>query len=86
MLAVFKGTAFNIYYIVNGIPPFLFAGVVLASERFSKAAGVCGLIAAALMMIPSTAGPIGVVFALASLLPGVVFAFLVGRRLLRLAS
>lgn len=85
MLAVFKGTAFNIYYILNGIALFFFAGAVLASERFSRAAGISGLVAAALMMIPSTAGPIGVVFALASLLPWVVFAFLVGRRLLRLA-
>jgi len=84
MLAVFKGTAFNIYYILNGIALFLFAGAVLASERFSRAAGVWGLIAAALMMIPSTAGPIGGVFALASLFPWVVFAIFVGRHLLRL--
>jgi hypothetical protein len=35
-------------------------------------------------MIPSTAGTIGMVFALGSLVPWVVFAALAGRHLLRL--
>jgi hypothetical protein len=86
MLAVFEGTAFDIYYILSGITLFLFAGAVFVSDRFSRAAGVWGLIAAGFMMIPSTAGTIGMVFALASLVPWVVFAFLAGRRLLRWAS
>ncbi len=85
MLAVFKGTAFDIYYILGGITLFLFAGAVFASERFSRATGVWGLIAAAFMMVPSTAGTIGMVFALGSLVPWVVFAALAGGRLLRLA-
>ncbi len=84
MLAVFKGTAFDIYYILSGITLFLFAAAVFASERFSRATGVWGLIAAGFMMIPSTAGTIGMVFALGSLVPWVVFAALAGRRLLRL--
>jgi hypothetical protein len=84
MLAVFKGTAFDIYYILSGITLFLFAGAVFASQRFSRATGVWGLIAAAFMMIPSSAGTIGMFFALGSLVPWVVFAALVGRRLLRL--
>lgn len=84
MLAVFRGTAFDIYYILSGITLFLFAGALSASERFSRATGVWGLIAAAFMMVPSTAGTIGMVFALGSLVPWVVFAGLAGRRLLRL--
>ena len=84
MLAVFEGTAFDIYYILSGITLFLFAGAVFDSERFSRATGVWGLIAAAFMMIPSTAGTIGMVFALGSLVPWVVFAALAGRHLLRL--
>jgi hypothetical protein len=84
MLAVFNGTAFDIYYILSGITLFLFAGAVYASERFSRATGVWGLIAAGFMMIPSTAGTVGMFFALGSLVPWVVFAALVGRRLTRL--
>jgi hypothetical protein len=86
MLAVFKGTAFDIYYILSGITLFLFAGAVFASKRFSRATGVWGLVAAAFMMIPSTAGTIGMFFALGSLVPWVVFAALAGRRLLRLGQ
>ena len=85
LLAVFKGTAFDIYYILSGIALFLFAGAAFGSERFSRATGVWGLIAAAFMMVPSTAGTIGMVFALASLLPWVVFAAMAGRRLIHLA-
>ncbi len=84
MLAVFEGTAFDIYYILSGITLFLFAGAVFASERFSRATGVWGLIAAGFMMVPSTAGSLGMVFALGSLVPWVVFAALAGFRLLRL--
>ena len=85
-LAVFTGTAFDIYYILNAIALLLFAGAVFASDRFSRATGVWGLIAAVLMTIPSTAGTIGMIFALASLVPWVVFAALAGRQLLRLAT
>ncbi len=85
-LAVFTGTAFDIYYVLNAIALLLFAGAVFASDRFSRATGVWGLIAAVLMTIPSTAGTIGMIFALASLVPWVVFAALVGRQLLRLAT
>lgn len=85
MLAVFTGTAFDIYYVLNGIALFVFAGAVYASDRFSRATGVWGLLAAGLMVIPSTAGTIGMVFAMASLVPWVVFAALAGRQLLRLA-
>lgn len=86
MLAVFKGTAFDIYYVLNGIVLFLFAGAVYASGRFSRASGVWGLIAAAFMLIPSTVEGIGRYFALGSLVPWVAFAALVGWRLVRGAT
>lgn len=86
LLAVFKGTAFNVYYILSAVALFLFAGSMLRSREFSRATGAWGLAAAFLMIVPSTAGTLGMIFALGSLLPWVVFAFLTGRRLLRLAS
>ena len=45
-----------------------------------------GLAGAVLMVVPSNFGTVGLVFALASLLPWSVFAVLVWRRLLRLAG
>lgn len=84
LLAGFKGTAFDVYYVLNAIALFLFAGSMLRTAYFSRATGILGLAAAALMVVPSTAGGPGRVFALASLVPWVVFAVLTGLRLLRL--
>jgi hypothetical protein len=44
-----------------------------------------GLLAGALMVLPASAGTIGLAFALASLVPWAVFSVLVARRLLWLA-
>jgi hypothetical protein len=84
MLAVFKGTALDIYYVLSAVALFLFAGSMLRSRLFSRATGFWGLAAAVLMVVPSTAGTVGMVFALGSLIPWVVFAVLTGRQLLHL--
>jgi hypothetical protein len=86
MLAVFEGTAFNIYYVLSAVALFLFAGSMLRSRLFSRATGFWGLAAAVLMVVPSTAGTVGMVFALGSLIPWVVFSVLTGRHLLHLGS
>ncbi len=86
MLAVFTGTAFDIYYVLSAVALFLFAGSMLRSRLFSPATGFWGLAAAVLMVVPSSAGTVGMVFALGSLIPWVVFAVLTGRQLLHLGS
>lgn len=45
-----------------------------------------GLLAAILMLIPSTAGTLGLVFSLLSLIPWIVFSILIGRKLMRLGG
>jgi hypothetical protein len=52
---------------------------------FTRATEAWGLVAAALMAVPSNLGPVGMVFALASLLPWAIFAVLVAHRLFALA-
>jgi hypothetical protein len=47
---------------------------------------VWGLATAALMAVPSNFGTVGLLFALASLVPWAVFALLVARRLFGLAA
>jgi hypothetical protein len=84
LLATYKGTAFDIYYVFNAAALLILAVVMLRSTVFSKAAGYWGLASGILMTIPSTAGGIGMVFALASLLPWMVFCVLIARRLFRL--
>ncbi|HNT54191.1 MAG TPA: DUF4386 family protein [Anaerolineaceae bacterium] len=85
MLATYKGTAFDVYYVLNGVMLLITAAVMFKSELFSKATASWGLAAAILMTIPSTAGKIGLIFSLASLVPWAVFLGLIVRRFFKLA-
>ena len=84
LLAVYTGTAFDVYYVFNAIALLIVAAVMLRSRVFSRATAYSGLVAGILMAAPSSAGTIGMVFALASLAPWIVFCILVARRLLQL--
>ncbi len=81
MLATWTGTAFDVYYFFNLVTLLIFALLMYGSTVFSRATAVWGLVAAALMAVPSNFGTVGLVFALASLAPWAVFAVLVARRL-----
>lgn len=82
-LAVYKGTAFDVYYVLNAVALLVMAWVMLRSQVFSKTTAWIGLTAGILMIIPSTAGTIGLVFSLLSLVPWAVFLALVVRRFFR---
>lgn len=84
MLEVYQGTAFDTYYILNGIALIVIAVLCLQSRVFSKTTAVIGLLAGILMSIPSTAGKVGLIFSLLSLIPWAVFSILVAIRLLRI--
>jgi hypothetical protein len=86
MLATWTGTAFDIYYIFNLVTLLVFAVLMYRSDVFTRATAVWGLVAAALMAVPSNFGTVGLIFALASLLPWAVFAVLVARGLFALAA
>jgi hypothetical protein len=85
MLAVYKGTAFDVYYVFNAAALLIIAVVMLRSRAFGRAAAWAGLLAGVLMVVPSTVTTIGTYFALASLVPWMVFSILVARGLFRLA-
>lgn len=84
MLATYTGTAFDVYYVLNAVALLIIAATMLRSGALGRAAAYSGLLAAILMAIPSSAGEIGKVFALASLLPWIVFCILIAQRMLRL--
>jgi hypothetical protein len=86
MRATWMGTAFDIYYLFNLVTLLILAVLMYRSEVFTKATAVWGLVAATLMAVPSNFGTVGVVFAMASLVPWAVFAVLVARRLFALAA
>ena len=86
MLETYKGTAFDIYYVLNTIVLFIFSPVMLRSRLFSNATPYLGLLAGILMIVPSTAGTLGLYFSLASLVPWAIWLVLVGQRLLQVGQ
>ncbi len=86
MLAIYIGTAFNVYYVLNAVALLIISAVMLRSPVFSRATAYAGLVAGILMTVPSTAGTIGLVFALASLAPWALFSVLIARRFFQLGQ
>lgn len=84
LLTTYKGTAFDIYYVLNAILLLVFSIVMLRSPHFSRATAIIGIADGLLMSIPSTAGTLGMVFALASLVPWAIFSIMVARQLFQL--
>lgn len=72
LILQWRGTAFNSYYILNGICLILISYALLTSDLPRKI-GAIGLISGILMSIPSTAGMIGLVFSILSLIPWMFF-------------
>ncbi len=79
MILAWKGTAFDIYYVLNGIALFLISAAMLKSRFFTRNAAIIGFISAFLMLIPSNFGTVGLVFSLLSLIPWYVFTIMMAR-------
>lgn len=73
-LVGWQGTAFDAYYVLNGITLFIVSILMYKSDYYDKATASWGLFSAILMTIPSTAGTIGLIFSLLSLIPWYVFS------------
>lgn len=86
LMASFTGTSFNVYYILGGIACVLFSYAILKSPNFKKSIGIWGMTASLLMIIPSSAGLIGMIFAIASLVPWTVFIILLMGKFKELSS
>lgn len=76
LMAGYTGTTFNVYYVLSTICLLLFAYTILKSQKFKKSVGLWGLISGFFMIIPSSAGILGMVFSLLSLIPWMVFIVL----------
>ena len=86
LILKYKGTAFDVYYVFNAIALLLIAKTMFNSKEFGKAAAIWGMIAGLFMIIPSTAGVIGLIFSLISLIPWIAFSIIVGRKMLNMAK
>jgi len=84
LLLRYNGTAFDIYYVLNALTLIIASRVMLMDNTFSKATAIWGLIAGGLMIIPSTAGMLGLILSLVSLIPWTIFSILIAKRFFRL--
>ncbi len=74
VLSGWQGTAFDAYYVLNGVTLLIVSLLMFRSPLYGKATAAWGLSSGILMMIPSTAGTVGLVFSVLSLIPWYVFA------------
>jgi len=86
MLENYKGTAFDVYYVLNAITLLIISKVMFQDKIFSKTTAIWGLVSGVFMLIPTTAGMLGLTFGIASLIPWIVFSILIAKRLLRLSK
>lgn len=86
VMANWTGTAFTIGYLLSGIGTLLFAAVMLRSSSFTKLTAYAGLATGVLMLVPASAGTIGVWVSLISLGPTVVWLMLIGMRFLMMGG
>lgn len=85
-ISSWQGTAFDIYYVLNGITLLIISCVMYKTNIYSKKAAIAGIISGIFMTIPSTAGTIGLIFSLVSLIPWIVFTIFVAIRFLQLSK
>ncbi len=82
-MANYMGTAFNVSYVLEGIALLISAGVLIRSNLLGKAIAYVGLATGILSVLPPTAGMIGLVFAMTSLVPLETWLILLAVRFLR---
>ena len=84
MLETWKGTSFDVYYVLNAIVLFIVSAVMLRNRLFRRTIAYLGFVSGVLMVVPSSAGTLGLYLSLASLAPWAIWLVLAGRRLLQL--
>ena len=76
LMAGYTGTTFDVYYVLSTICLLLFAYALIKSHKFKKSVGLWGLASGFFMIVPSSAGVLGMIFSLLTLIPWVVFVAL----------
>ena len=76
LMAGYTGTSFDAYYVFSTLSLLLFAYAILKSSQFKNSVGFWGLAAGFFMLVPSSAGMLGMIFSLFSLIPWIVFVTL----------
>ena len=86
LMASYSGTSFDAYYVLSTICLLLFSYAIIKSTKFRKSVGLWGLASGFFMIVPSSAGLLGMVFSLLSLIPWVVFIALLMKNFKKFAA
>ncbi len=86
MVSIWTGTAFDVGYVLEGVALLIIAVVMLRSALFTKVTAYVAILLGVMSLIPPTAGMIGLIFSLGSLLPLEIWAILIARRLFQLGQ
>lgn len=84
MVAIWTGTAYDVGYMLLGVALLIIGVVMLRSPLFSRVTAYVGVVLGVMSLLPPTAGTIGLLFSLGSLLPLEIWLILVARRLFQL--
>ncbi len=80
-LAVYHGTPFDVAYVLSAIAGLLMCSAMLRSGVFDRKTAYIGLVMYAMNLVPATAGTLGLVLSVVSLVPLAVWLLLVAHRL-----
>ncbi len=86
MLSIWMGTAFDLGYVLLGAALLIVAAVMLRGGPFGRVTAYVGIVLGLMSLLPPTAGTVGLVFSLGSLVPLEIWLILVARRLLQLGQ
>jgi len=86
MLAIYQGTAFDVSYVLEGVALLIIAVVMLRSNIFGRVTASVGILLGVMSLVPPTAGMIGLLFSLGSLVPLEIWLTLIARRLFQLGQ
>jgi hypothetical protein len=86
MLTIFNGTCFNVSYFLGGINMILFSIAMLKSDIFTKVTGWMGLLMGILMLVPPTAGKLGIILSFLSIIPLMPWLIIIAIRFFKLGK
>lgn len=78
IMTTFKGTAFVVSYILIAVSGLIMSFVMLRSTFFSKITACIGIVFYSMNLIPASAGMIGFYISFLSLIPMLLWLFLIG--------
>lgn len=85
LLTLYNGSSFGVGYVLGAISTLIFSAVMMRQRVFGRMPGIVGIITGVTVLVPPNLGPIGIVVAMLSLIPTVLWLILLSRGLFGLA-